>query len=199
MVVNWKNHIFDQKWTLGVERRFWPKNRKFDISTKIGPKMVPRGLKSIFGWKMEKLIFRPKMDPGGQKSTFGQKSSFHPQGPLFVENMIFSIYDQKLIWNLPGTFLGLFWSKNWTFDFLTKNWFWPRGSIFCQKIEFWNFRPKIDLRPLNNIFGPILVEKLNFRFLIKNRVLTPRVHFWSKIRIFRFSIKNRFETSREHF
>ena len=48
-------------------------NRKFYFPIKISPKMVPTDLKSIFGRKMRNSNFRPKIDPGGQKSIFGQK------------------------------------------------------------------------------------------------------------------------------
>merc|ERR1712035_166020 len=52
---------------------FWSKYPNLNFSTKICPKIVPEGLKSIFGQKMKISIFRPKIDPGGEKSIFGQK------------------------------------------------------------------------------------------------------------------------------
>ena len=50
------------------------KKSKFHFSTKIGQKMVPTDLKSIFALKMKNSIFRPKMCPGAQKSVFGKKN-----------------------------------------------------------------------------------------------------------------------------
>ena len=67
LVKKLKIQIFDKKWTL------WVKNRKFNFSTKISPKMVPTDLESIFGRKKRNSNFRPKIDPGGQKSIFGEK------------------------------------------------------------------------------------------------------------------------------
>ena len=49
---------------------FWSKNQKLHFLIKICPKMVLRGLKSIFGRKMKISNFRPKMDPGDQKPIF---------------------------------------------------------------------------------------------------------------------------------
>ena len=66
----------------GQKSIFGQKIEKFHFSTKICPKIMPRGLKSIFGREMKIPIFRPKMDHGGQKSIFGQKiksSIFRPK------------------------------------------------------------------------------------------------------------------------
>ena len=71
-----------------------------------------------------------------------------------------------------------FWSKNWNFQFSTKNWFEASKQHFKAN------------------FDRII---LTFDFLTKNRFLTSRVHFWSKNRNFHFLTKNRFETSRHHF
>ena len=69
-----KNSIFRPKIDPeGQKSIFRQKNQKFNFSTKICPKMVPRGLKSIFDQNMKISIFRPKIDPGGEKSIFGQK------------------------------------------------------------------------------------------------------------------------------
>ena len=86
---------------------FWSKNQKFHFSTKICPKIMPRGLRSIFGREMKISIFRPKMDPGGQKSIFGQK----------IKN---SIFDQNLPKNGVWRPQINFWSKNKNFKFSTK-------------------------------------------------------------------------------
>ena len=66
----------------GQKSIFGQKNQKFNFSTKIGLKILFRGLKSIFGRKFKNSNFGPKMDPGGQKSIFGQKiqsSIFRPK------------------------------------------------------------------------------------------------------------------------
>ena len=67
LVKKLKIQIFDRKWTL------WVKNRKFNFSTKINPKMVPTDVKSLFGRKMRNSNFRPKIYPGVQKSKIGKK------------------------------------------------------------------------------------------------------------------------------
>ena len=131
-----KSSIFDQNWPKNVPWRsqinFWSKNQKlkfstknglwgskvdFDqksklnFSTKIGPKILFRGLKSIFGRKFKNSIFGPKMEPGGQKSIFGQK----------VKS---SIFRRKVAQNIPWRSQIDFWSKNEKLKFSTKNGPW---------------------------------------------------------------------------
>ena len=82
MVEKWKFQFFDQKIDPGGQKSIFVQKNKVQFSTKICLKMVPRGLKLIFGREMKISIFWPKMDPGGQKSIFGQKiksSIFRPK------------------------------------------------------------------------------------------------------------------------
>ena len=46
------------------------KNRKFNLWTKIVPKMVPGGLKSIFAKKNQKINFSTKNGPWRSKIDF---------------------------------------------------------------------------------------------------------------------------------
>ena len=83
----------------GKKINFWLKNQKFNFSTKIGPKMFPEGLKSIFGRKMKNWNFRPKMDPGGQKSIFDQKIESSIFRPKLAQKYYLEVSNRFLVEN----------------------------------------------------------------------------------------------------
>ena len=97
------------------------KNRKLHFSTKIGPKKVFRGLKSIPGRKMKNSNFRLNMDPRVQKSIFGQKIESSYFWPKLAQKIILGV-------------LNRFLPENEKFNFLIKN-----GSLRSEsKIPFFD-------------------------------------------------------------
>ena len=120
---------------------FWSKILFCHISTKNRFEISRDHFLVNFGWKIILSIFWPKIDFWPPGSIFGRKFEFH-------------IFRPKIdLWSL-GTILGKFWSKNWTFDFLTKN------RFLTPRVHFWS---KIW------IFG----------FSTKNLFETLREHFWA--------------------
>ena len=82
------------------------------------PKMIPRGLKSIFRRKMIISNFLPKIDPGGQKPIFCQKNessisqtklakiwSLEVSNGFFVEKLTIQISYQKWTLEVKNRFL----------------------------------------------------------------------------------------------
>ena len=67
------------------------------FSTKIGAKMFPGGLKSIFGQEMKNSNFRQKMDPVGQKSIFGQKIESSIFRPKLAQKWFLQISNRFLV------------------------------------------------------------------------------------------------------
>ena len=93
-------------------------------------------------------------------SIFLTKNRFLTSGAHFysflVEKVNFRFFDQKSICGLWRQFLIIFGRKSWL-------------SIF---------EPKIDMWPLESVFGNIWSKNLTFDFWIKNRYAVSWVHFW---------------------
>ena len=110
LVEKWEIQISTKNWPWRSKIDFWSKSRKCYFSIKIRQRMVPKGLKSIFGWKMAKLNFRPKIDPGGQKSIIGQKNRKCYFQPKFAKKWSLKISNRFLVEKWQNQFSDQKWT-----------------------------------------------------------------------------------------
>jgi len=152
-----------------------------------------------------------------------------PRLPWLTSFMSVIVCQNSSILDLWGPFFSHFWSKIWSFKFLSKNrfltsrsHFWPKNWIFnfstknrfeISRDHFWpNIGRKLIFREnqesIFDLQDPFLVKKLSFSFIDQKSIwdlkdhflaITSRINFWTRNLIFNFSIKNRFEVSRTIF